>query len=230
MCAFRPGDRRRAGADDADIQAVLGLYFAGDMRELDIAFNERLRDVAFFRRRIGARQPAEAGNDEGAGERARGEYGTDKSHAPPPARSASGVLTRDVGVRPSIYLYHDIRLAVATMIRMPAKLMSACTTGPPDHSLIMNCPAKAKNTPRQKISNECWPHTIAGCRNGDFSAGQSRGTKRTVTAASARKCAKRSTSRFVLSIGYIQSLNHCGTKRCSCSIYQVMVMAKAKAR
>ena len=95
---------------------------------------------------------------------------------------------------------------------------------------MMNCPAKAKNTPRQKISNECWPQTIAGCRNGDFSPGQSRGTKRTVTAAKARKCAKRSTSRLVLSIGYIQSLNHCGTKRASGSTYQVSVMAKAKIR
>ena len=112
-----------------------------------------------------------------------------------------------------MFLYHDIRSAVATIITMPIRLMPICTSGPPDHSLMMNCPANAKNTPRQKISSECWPQRMAGCSNGNFKAGQSRGTNRTVTAASARKCAKRSTSRLVLSIGYIQSLSHVGTKR-----------------
>ena len=51
--------------------------------------------------------------------------------------------------------------------------------------------------------------------------GQSRGMKRTVTAASARKCAKRNTSRLVLSIGYIHSLSQFGTNRPSGSTYQV---------
>ena len=47
------------------------------------------------------------------------------------------------------------------------------------------------------------------CSQGDFNPGQSRGRKRTVIAASARKCANRSTSRSVLSIGYI----HCSSQR-----------------
>jgi len=46
---------------------------------------------------------------------------------------------------------------------------------------------------------------------GDVSADQSRGTYRSVRVASARKCAKRRTSRLVLSIGYIHSENHLGT-------------------
>ena len=46
---------------------------------------------------------------------------------------------------------------------------------------MMNWPAKAKNTPRQKISSECCPQRIAGRRYGDFSQGQSRGMKCTVT-------------------------------------------------
>ena len=73
-----------------------------------------------------------------------------------------------LGLRPSMTLYHDIRLAVAIMIRMPNRLMAVWISGPPDHSLMTNCPAKAKNTPRQKISSECWPQRMAGCRNGDF--------------------------------------------------------------
>src|SRR5690242_18583936 len=95
---------------------------------------------------------------------------------------------------------------------------------------MMNWPANAKNTPRQKISSECCPQRIAGCKYGDLSHGQSRGMKYTVTAASARKWAKRSTSRLVLSIGYIQSLSQIGTKRRSGSTYQVKVTKNAKTR
>src|SRR5262249_35642222 len=71
---------------------------------------------------------------------------------------------------------------------------------------------------------------MAGRRYDDFSNGQSRGMKRTVTAASARKWANRSTSRLVLSIGYIHSLSQIGTKRPSGSIYQVSVTAKENTR
>jgi hypothetical protein len=48
---------------------------------------------------------------------------------------------------------------------------------------------KERNTPRQKISSECWPQTIAGHAHRDLRNGQSRGTNFTVTTASARKCA-----------------------------------------
>src|SRR5215469_3993871 len=54
--------------------------------------------------------------------------------------------------------------------------------------------------------------------------------KWTVTAASARKWANRSTSRLVLSIGYIHSLSQVGTKRPSGSTYQVKVTKNAKTR
>jgi hypothetical protein len=52
-------------------------------------------------------------------------------------------------------LYHDIRLAVAIIMIMPNALTAVCSSGPPEDSAIMNCPAKARNTPRQKISSEC---------------------------------------------------------------------------
>ena len=55
--------------------------------------------------------------------------------------------------------------------------MAALDNGPPEDSAITNCPANAKNTPRQKISSECWPQTIAGHSSGDFKPGQWRGTE-----------------------------------------------------
>src|SRR5580704_2950409 len=100
---------------------MLGLHLSGDARQFDIAFEEGLRHIAFLRRRICARDAAERCGQDSARERTRSGDGDDRLHAPPPARSASGVLTRDVGLRPSMYLYHDISLAVAIMIRMPAR-------------------------------------------------------------------------------------------------------------
>ena len=72
-------------------------------------------------------------------------------------------------------------------------------------SEVTKWPRNERKMPRQKISSECWPHRIIGLRTGDFSYGQSAGMNRTVTTASATKCANRSTSILVLSIGYIQS-------------------------
>src|SRR5262249_6512761 len=91
-------------------------------------------------------------------------------------------------------------------------------------------PAKDKNTPRQNVSSECWPHTIAGQKIQDLSAGQSRGTNATVMIASARKCMMRSTSRFVLSIGYIASPTHFGTEIARRGKYQVIAIANANSR
>src|SRR5580692_2614900 len=193
----------------------------GDVGQLALAREKRIRHVATIRRRRGS----------GAVDQRNGrDQRKDHTHASPPARSASGDLTREPGLRPSITLYHDIRLATAIMIIMPMRLMAIWVSGPPEYSLMTNWPAKAKNTPRQKISSECWPHRMAGCRIGDFRPGQSRGMNRTVTVASARKWAKRSTSRLVLSIGYIHSLSQLGTMRPSGSMYQVSVMTKAKSR
>src|ERR1700722_6349951 len=99
-------------------------------------------------------------------------------------------------------LYHEITQATAHMIRIPEILTTKCSAAPPETSASTKCPPNARNTPRQKISSECCPHRINGRSQGDFNPAQSLGRKRTVTAASARKCAKRSTSRSVLSIGY----------------------------
>src|SRR4029077_21120459 len=160
----------------------------------------------------------------------RCQHSDDPDHASPPARSASRALTRAVGLRPSIPLYHDSRLAAAIMSKIPNRLTDVCSSGPPENWVMMNWPAKARNTPRQKISSECWPQRTAGSKNGDFKPGQSRGTKRTVTAASARKWAKRRTSRLVLSMGYSRSLSQVGTSRSSGSKRHVKVMAKANKR
>src|SRR5262249_48751223 len=101
-------------------------------------------------------------------------------------------------------LYHEITHALPDMITMPPKLIGTCITGPPPTSAKTKWPAKARNTPRQNISRECWPQRIKGRSQIDFNGGQSFGRKRTTIAASARKCAKRSTSRSVLLTGYIQ--------------------------
>src|SRR5580698_7395351 len=219
--AVRAGQQRRAGADHADIQMLARLNFVRNMRESVVATQERLRHIAtrFRRRRNCAVDQCN-----------RGENGHQQCHASPPARSASGCLTREEGLRPSITLYHDIRFAVPVMINMPARLIATWTSGPPEYSLMMNCPAKARNTPRQKISRECCPHIMAGRRIGHLRPGQSRGTKRTVTVAKARKCAKRRTSRLVLSIGYIQSLSQLGTKRPRGSTYHVITIANENTR
>src|SRR4030081_970025 len=127
-------------------------------------------------------------------------------------------------------LYHEINHAIADMMRIPEILISKCIAAPPETSASTKCPANARNTPRQKISRECWPHRINGRSQGDFSPGQSLGRKRTVMAASARKCAKRSTSRSVLLIGYIHCSTRRGSRWPSCGKYQVMVTQNAANR
>ena len=116
------------------------------------------------------------------------------------------------------------------MIRIPQRLTNACIAAPPPTSARMKCPPNARNTPRQKISSECWPHRITGFSQRDFRPGQSRGRKRTVMAASARKCAKRSTSRSVLSIGYIHCSSRFGSKPYIAGTYQVSVTKNAAPR
>src|SRR5262249_25962176 len=89
-------------------------------------------------------------------------------------------------------LYHEITHAMPDMIMMPATLTRSCIQAPPETSARTKWPAKARNTPKQNISRECWPQRIKGRSQIDFRGGQSLGRKRTVIAASARKCAKRS--------------------------------------
>jgi hypothetical protein len=67
------------------------------------------------------------------------------------------------------------------------------------------------------------PHSTIGRNHGDFSPGQSFGKNRTVSAASARKCANRNTSRSVLSIGYIHCSRMRGSQWFICGTYQVSV-------
>ena len=87
-------------------------------------------------------------------------------------------------------LYHEITHATPHMMRIPARLTSACSAAPPETSASTKCPAKARKTPRQNISSECWPHRINGRSQGDFSPGQSLGRKRTVSAAKRQKMGK----------------------------------------
>src|SRR5579862_5998415 len=124
-------------------------------------------------------------------------------------------------------LYHENSHAAALMIRIPEIQITPCSTAPPLTWASMKCPANARNTPRQKISSECCPHRISGRSQGDFNPGQSLGRNRTVMAASARKCANRSTSRSVLSIGYIHCSSQRGIKGLNCGTYQVMVTQNA---
>ena len=116
------------------------------------------------------------------------------------------------------------------MMTIPATLMTKCIHAPPDTSARTKWPANAKKTPRQNISSECWPHRITGCSHGDFRPGQSLGRMRTVIAASARKCTKRSTSRSVLLIGYIQLSSQRGMNMLSCGTCQVSVTQNANTR
>src|SRR3954468_12960472 len=112
-----------------------------------------------------------------AGHSPRGKGGRDPDlHASPPARSASGGFERELGLRPSILLYHVMRAAAAIIIRMPNKLISTCIQTAPEISTMAKWPAKARNTPKQKISSECCPHRIAGYSAQELSVGQVRGT------------------------------------------------------
>src|SRR4029078_4596190 len=127
-------------------------------------------------------------------------------------------------------LYHENSHAAEDMIRIPEILITKCNPAPPESSTSRKCPANARNTPRQKISSECWPQRINGRIQGDLSGGQFFGMKRTVTAASARKCAKRSTSRSVLLMGYIHCSRRLGSRKLSCGMCQVSVTKKEAAR
>src|SRR5262245_8207320 len=71
---------------------------------------------------------------------------------------------------------------------------------------------------------------MGGQAHHDLRNGQSRGTNLTVSTASARKCAKRRTSRLTLSIGLITSSSQCGTYWLMPGRYQVSEMTNANNR
>src|SRR5258708_10986738 len=152
-------------------------------------------------------------------------------HDPPPARSAlASALFARVPSLSTTPLYHENNHAAALITMIPETLITKCIPAPPATSASTKCPANARNTPRQKISRECWPHRISGRSQGDFNPAQFLGRKRTVRAASARKCAKRSTSRSVLLMGYIHCSIKRGIKWLNCGTYQVSVTQNAASR
>src|SRR5215467_13602593 len=81
--------------------------------------------------------------------------GGPSSHASPPARSASGGLERDPGLRPSMVLYHAISAAAAIIMAIPTALTSTCMNTASEISLKTKWPANERKMPRQKISREC---------------------------------------------------------------------------
>src|SRR6516164_3826660 len=196
--AVRAGQNRGAGADHSNGEPPILFNRLRDVLQFVVSKQQIVRDLAALPLRGGhaARKHQQRHAQSGQSCRHR------RLHASPPARSASGVFRRrDPGLRSSALLYHPSRPATATMTTMPTPLATNWIQTALDTSTIAKCAAKDRNTPRQKISSECWPQTIGGQAHHDFSNGQSRGTKRTVSTASARKCAKRRTSRLTLSIG-----------------------------
>src|SRR5262249_18080912 len=100
------------------------------------------------------------------------------SHPPPPARSAfPPVLFAFDAFLSAEVLYHEINHAMADIMTIPAMLTMKCMTAPPEISASTKCPANARNTPRQKISSECWPQRMSGRNQRDFNPGQSFGRK-----------------------------------------------------
>ena len=115
----------------------------------------------------------------------------------------------------STVLYHDISAATPIMIAMPAMLTRSARECRrrirPSRSARQRPGTRRGRRSPANAGRTGWP----AADQRDFSAGQSRGMKCTVTAASARKCAKRRTSRLVLSIGYIHSPSQCGIRNAS---------------
>src|SRR5262249_15656618 len=188
-----------SGHGDAELMAARDC--SGGAREAGV-------DVNAVRRIHAAARLGDGGAREGERARPRQPRGLPAS---PPPRSGSRRVPPDPQARPSAFLYVARSHAVAIIAAMPNALTRTLALSLSETSTRKKCPAKAKNTPRQKISSECWPHSTSGRSSCDFSGGQSRGTKRTVNTASARKCANRSGSRLTLSIGYMKSASHRGT-------------------
>src|SRR3984957_1265051 len=173
---------RRGGAADYDDVELLPGNGLGDVSQAEIGHDCAWagREDAFI---------AIPGKHGSATERAHKRQ-DQSSHAPPPVRAAPGWPDFwpgcGPGLRPSIYLYHEIRAAVAIIITMPKKLAATCMAMPSLISTMAKCAANDRNTPRQKISSECWPHKIAGRNHKERNPGQWRGISRIVTTARLR--------------------------------------------
>src|ERR1700676_3215891 len=221
-------DGRRPAAHHQNVERTAALDGFRDLGKRAFAREQVIRDLATCGRIFGAR----GRHDQKTGQHRHGQAGRWVGlHNPPPAISALPMVPLVRGALLSAEcLYHEITQATAHMIRIPEILTTKCSAAPPLISASTKCPANARNTPRQKISSECCPHRISGRNQGDFNPDQSFGRKRTVMAASARKCANLSTSRSVLLIGYIHCSTRRGTRWPSCGKYQVMVMQNAANR
>src|SRR5215831_3692632 len=123
---------------------MLALDRGGGSRQCKIGVHQAARDVAgaFLRRQRGCREHHSA------------QACDQRPHASPPARSAFGDAGRGAFF-PSMFLYHDISAAVATIATMPRTLTRTCMAMPSEISTMAKCPAKDRNTPKQKISSEC---------------------------------------------------------------------------
>src|ERR1041385_2251738 len=221
-------DGRGAAADDQNLQLLGRFDRLRYLGQRALGGEQPGRNLACMGRLLGAR-----GEGREADQHQKAKNGPALPvHYPPPAMSAlaSLLFPRVPLFFAATSLYHENTHAAADIMTIPEILITKCIPAPPDTSAITKCPAKARNTPRQKISSECWPHRISGRSHGDFSPGQSFGRQRSVSAASARKCANRRTSRSVLLIGYIHCSMRRGTRCGSCGRYQVNVTQNEAAR
>ena len=109
-------------------------------------------------------------------------------------------------------------------------LTMTCSSSRLDTSVNTKWPAKARNTPRQKIASECCPHTIAGSEQRRF---QRRPVARHEVDRDDRQREEMQNAQHV-EIGLVDRIEHrrrCfGTKTPSRGKYQVIVMKKANSR
>src|SRR6185437_12346106 len=221
--AARSRQLRRAGTDNKDVE-FLGGECARNLRQRKTRHGQMGGNTAFGRMLGRILGPSRSRQHQ------QRQHNEAPLHASPPAKPGLAAGGRGPPPFRSACLYHEINAATPTMIVIPAMLTMTCVSRRLETSVNTKWPAKERKTPRQKVSRECWPQTIAGQKIRDFNAGQSRGTSATVIIASERKCMMRRTSRFVLSIGYIASPTNFGTNAAKCGKYQVIAMANANIR
>src|SRR5262245_10473197 len=179
VCVLRSvisGQLGRAGTDDKNVQFLVRDR-ALDFRERIAGFGE-MRCNAAVRGKLGPCRPRQ---------HQQCQQKHIPPHASPPANPGRAAGGRGPPLCRSACLYHESMAAIATMIAIPATLTAMCMKIRLETSVNMKWPAKDRNTPRQKVSRECWPQTIAGHKVRDFKAGQSFGTRATVITASDRK-------------------------------------------
>src|SRR5262249_738694 len=117
---------RRTGAHDHDVELLRLVDGGSDTRQAGVGVYQVRCNSA-----VGA-----LGRERGAHARQDDQrYDAQRPHASPPARSASGGFERDPGLRPSIFLYHEINAAAAHIMAMPSALTSTWTNTASESSL-----------------------------------------------------------------------------------------------